>query len=409
MNRQYVQSERAHFMCPQMCFGMEICVKRAYRSDIFISKWKDLCQAHPFLRARIAREADTGRLYYDVSPECALDFELRNSADTLFRDFASVEAAGWNVFREGLMRVFAYPEGDQTRVLLAAHHLLTDGVGLANLALEFADAYAGGVPPVYAEEALMTDIGEISGARGLTGISRALVRYANRKWRGEAKAADYERYIEFSKDYAAAHPVTYECFCLNEDRLAEIRAECRENGVTVNDWLLAQTLIRANTRKIIVAADIRGRLANDRKGALGNYATAFSVVSGSRTRDVWQKAKEVHRLVSDVKSDPQRLTQVLACYFEMEPGLLDAAAMSALGGFSSKAASFVGKRMFGFGGAGSYSVTNLGKFESQNASLLRFIPPASPAAKATIGVVTLNREMRVCVSGHARSDGGAQE
>ena len=39
---------------------------------------------------------------------------------------------------------------------------------------------------------------------------------------------------------------------------------------------------------------------------------------------------------------------VLACYFEMSPTLLDAAVISALGGFDSKAGRFVGGGMFGF-------------------------------------------------------------
>ena len=89
---------------------------------------------------------------------------------------------------------------------------------------------------------------------------------------------------------------------------------------------------------------------------------------------------------------------VLACYFEMSPTLLDAAAISALGGFESEAAKFVGGGMFGFTNPHSYSITNLGKLENPNIESLMFIPPASPAAKLTLGVVTLNGKMRACSS-----------
>lgn len=89
---------------------------------------------------------------------------------------------------------------------------------------------------------------------------------------------------------------------------------------------------------------------------------------------------------------------VLACYFEMSPTLLDAAAISALGGFDSKAGRFVGGGMFGFSQPKSYSITNLGKVSNNNIKSLMFIPPASPAAKMTLGVVTLNGEMRACSS-----------
>ena len=89
---------------------------------------------------------------------------------------------------------------------------------------------------------------------------------------------------------------------------------------------------------------------------------------------------------------------VLACYFEMEPTLLDAAAISALGGFESKAGMFVGGAMFGFHQPKSYSITNLGKIENENVKSIMFIPPASPAAKLTLGVVTLNGVMKACSS-----------
>ena len=54
--------------------------------------------------------------------------------------------------------------------------------------------------------------------------------------------------------------------------------------------------------------------------------------------------------------------------------------------------------MFGFSNPSSYSITNLGKVENQNIKSIMFIPPASPAAKLTLGVVTLNGIMRACSS-----------
>ena len=54
--------------------------------------------------------------------------------------------------------------------------------------------------------------------------------------------------------------------------------------------------------------------------------------------------------------------------------------------------------MFGFSQSKSYSITNLGKVENDNIKSIMFIPPASPAAKLTLGVVTLNGTMKVCCS-----------
>ena len=69
-----------------------------------------------------------------------------------------------------------------------------------------------------------------------------------------------------------------------------------------------------------------------------------------------------------------------------------------MGGYESKAGKFVGGSMFGFSQPKSYSITNLGKVENDNIKSIMFIPPASPAAKLTLGVVTLNGIMRACSS-----------
>ncbi len=117
-------------------------------------------------------------------------------------------------------------------------------------------------------------------------------------------------------------------------------------------------------------------------------------------------------------STPDKLFLVLACYLEMEPCLIDAAPASAIGYFNSSAGSFVGSKMFGYhnliceknsngeiegncdkynnSDKGSYSVSNLGRFESGYMKEAVFIPPFSPANKEIWGVVTVNGVMNIC-------------
>ena len=166
----------------------------------------------------------------------------------------------------------------------------------------------------------------------------------------------------------------------------------------MNDLLMAHMYVKTGTEKIIIAADIRNMLSKYRKGTLGNYSTAMGICCKSKSTDVIEKAKEVHKLVQKHMKNNRALMLVLACYFEMAPTLLDAAAISALGGFESKAGKFVGGGMFGFTQPKSYSITNLGKVKNNNIKSFMFIPPASPAAKLTLGVVTLNGTMKVCSS-----------
>ena len=82
--------------------------------------------------------------------------------------------------------------------------------------------------------------------------------------------------------------------------------------------------------------------------------------------------------------------------FHLKPEVLDAAFMAAKGAFASKSAEFIGKMFFGFDAPKGYSITNLGRIENANLSGAFFIPPASPAIRKTVGVLTVNGEMRTC-------------
>lgn len=398
MKKQYLRTERTHFMCPNMHFGMLMELEKEYEEERVKETLHRMAEAHPFLRSVVAYEDGTDQLYYKVTEHSQIDLVIRKNKSALWSDYSKLAVQDWNVFEEGMLKVFVYFENKQMTLLFVAHHLLADGRGLLELAQEFADVYVGKREPIYVEEHLIENIGDLPEKSSLTGISKMLVRRANATWKKENHTVSYEQYRSFAVKYGKEHPVEYKTYEADAVQVKQMKEQCREHGFTMNDLLMAHMYITTGASKIIIASDIRNRLSKYQKGALGNYATALGIVCKTNTKDTVKKAIEAHKAVQKSKAVNRKWMLVLACYFEMSPTLLDAAAISALGGFESKAGSFVGKRMFGMGKPESYSITNLGKVENENIQSILFIPPASPAAKLTLGVVTLNGVMRLCSS-----------
>ncbi len=398
MKKQYLLSERAHFMCPNMHFGMVMEIEKEYDKQSVETTLLRMAEAHLFLKSVIAYEDGTDKLYYKVTERSQITVAVREDGSLLWSDYKAISKQDWNVFENGLLKVFIYPYEQGMTLLFVAHHLLVDGRGLLEIAQEFADDYVGESEPVYVKEVLIEAIDDLPGESGLSGISKLLVKQANKQWAKENHKVSYEQYRDFVEEYGKNHPIEYKVYEVDRDSVEQMAKLCKENGFSMNDLLMAQMYIRTKTDKIIIAADIRAKFSRYAKGALGNYSTAMGIVCKSKTTDVVKKAKEVHNAVQKHMKNNRALMLVLACYFEMSPTLLDAAAISALGGFDSKAGRFVGGGMFGFSQPKSYSITNLGKVSNNNIKSLMFIPPASPAAKMTLGVVTLNGEMRACSS-----------
>lgn len=402
--RQYILSERAHFMCPNMHFGMIMEIEKEYDKQSVEATLLRRAEAHPFLKSVIAYEDGTDKLYYKITEHSQITVVVRDDSSLLWSDYKAISKQDWNVFENGLLKVFIYPYEKGMTLLFVAHHLLVDGRGLLEIAQEFANDYVGESEPVYVEEVLIESIYDLLGKSSLSGISKLLVKQANKQWTKENHKVSYEQYRNFVEEYVKNHPIEYRTYEVDSESVEQMTKLCKENGFSMNDLLMAQMYIRTGTEKIIIAADIRERFSRYAKGALGNYSTAMGIVCKSRTTDIVKKAKEVHKAVYRHIKNNRALMLVLACYFEMTPTLLDAAAISALGGFDSKAGRFVGGGMFGFSRPKSYSITNLGKVSNSNIKSLMFIPPASPATKLTLGVVTLNGEMRACSSSMEKVD-----
>ena len=115
-----------------------------------------------------------------------------------------------------------------------------------------------------------------------------------------------------------------------------------------------------------------------------------------KSSEIMELAKAVDHEVRSIISKPDREMLVLSCYFNMDPELLDAIAISTLGCFESKVGRLVGSKMFGYEKCDGHGITNLGKVESNVISEADFIPPASPANSKAWGVLTINKKMRIC-------------
>ena len=391
--KKYLYTERAHYMCPNMHFGISADIKKEYNEERIKESIDVLKTAHPLLVSLISEEKDTGKIFYEKHDDLEIPINKGTDWQT---DFDNVSKLGWNVHKESFLKVFVYPSTDSFKVLFIAHHLLCDGKGLLMITEEFAEYYSKSVRPEFSEERLIESIDDLPQGSDLGFISKIIIKDANKKWGKEGHKVSYDEYLNFEKYFDSKQNIVRNITSFEDSSLDSILSVCKDNGVTVNDYLIAKMMIDENTHKIIIASDIRTKFKNYNEGSLGNYASAFSVVVKKKHSDVIELAKSVRDEVKKILKIPQKEMLVLACYFTMNPELLDAVAISTLGSFNSNAGKFVGSKMFGYETREGYCITNLGKIKSNIISEAAFIPPASPANRKAWGVLTVNDKMNIC-------------
>lgn len=396
--KNYVYTERAHFMCPDMHFGIMAKIESNYDEGQLRQSIDILQKAHPFLQSLIAEETDTGRFYYQIQDYLNIPVMVKEEVALWQQDYEEISVRGWNVKKECLLKIVVYPKGNEFQILFIAHHLLCDGRGLLQLVKEFAEHYANGVMPQFAPERLIQGLNDLPSNSDLPLISKLIISDANRRWKKEGQQVRYEEYSVFERAYIQKHKMKREILTVCDQELEEIQTLCKQHSVTVNDWLIAKMMLEENTNKVVIAADIRNQTKCYKQGAMGNYSTAFSISVKKNGKNIISLAKRVASQVINICQHPQKEMLVLACYIHMQPELIDAIAISTLGDFESKAGTFVGRNMFGYGSQSGYSITNLGKIQSNIIAEAIFIPPASPANKKIWGVLTVNNQMKICTS-----------
>ena len=408
---QRIYTERAHLMCPNMCFGIAMAVDRPYDETSIRDAVKRLAAAHPFLNALLGYAEAENAYYYRATDRPQVELRLKGgrydapesalAAPEIMKEYRQLTGRDWDLFEEGMLKISVWQAGTMTQFLLVFHHLLADGRGALGLAEELAECYVCGLEPKSAPETLISSVQDFPPDSRLPLISRMLVSKANRDWEKERHCVTYADYHAFANEFLRSDRVRHSIFRIGQEKLDRIRQKCHEEQVTVNDYLIAKMMQEEKTRKVIIASDLRSRLSCYREGALGNYSTAFSVEVKKRVaaeRSLFSLARTVRDRVAVTMARPEDLYLILQCYAELDPGLLDAAFISCKGGFPSKAGKFIGSLFFGFEAGNGYSITNLGAIESESIADAYFIPPASPAICKTQGILTVNSVMTVCTS-----------
>ncbi len=401
---QYVFTERAHLMCPHMNFGIVMSVSVPYEEERIRKALEQLSAAHPFLNALLGYEQNRNAYYYRVTDHPTTerklkDREIPDAGDpAVLREYEELTSRDWDLFKEGMLKIVVWPMKESTCFLLVFHHLLADGRGALGLAQELADSYAAGKQPRFAEEKLIASVDDFPKESRMPLISRFMIDRANKNQAKEQKILSYPEYHAFADAFLKKNKVSYSIFHTSAEEVEKLRQTCRDNGVTLNDYLVARMMIEDRTEKVIMACDLRDRLDCYTEGALGNYSTAFSVKVKENGTDPYDLAKAVHRQVQQKLNRPQDLYLVLQCYANLDPAALDAAFMACRGDYPNKPGKFVGSMFFGFDAPKGYSITNLGRINNEYISTAYFIPPASPAIQKTQGVLTVNGQMIVCTS-----------
>ena len=96
-------------MCPNMHFGMLMEIEKEYDKESIEETLLRMSEAHPFLKSIIAYEDGTDKLYYKITDCSQISVIVKEDSSSLWSDYKEISKQDWNVFENGLLKVFIYP------------------------------------------------------------------------------------------------------------------------------------------------------------------------------------------------------------------------------------------------------------------------------------------------------------
>lgn len=76
----------------------------------------------------------------------------------------------------------------------------------------------------------------------------------------------YKEYANFERNYSRIYSIEREITTVDNGKLEEIQTLCRQQGISINDYLIAEMMITEGTNKVVIAADIRNHFTVTDKG-----------------------------------------------------------------------------------------------------------------------------------------------
>jgi NRPS condensation-like uncharacterized protein len=410
MNKLPILNERLYLRSP----GINVCF-RTILEGVFdktrIEKaLEKVCKRHPLLNSAI--EIDNHDNAWLVQKGGVIEIEPYKSDETDWQSwYKKADNMPFDFLRGPLVKI-ALIYGDNTEIIILGHHIIGDGIAWLNLvkdvllALDNKIDTTPQIPPSepadrYFKKTILLDDAAKSFATGL-----------NEEWRRTGVHLSENEYRVFFDRYRDKQAPNLYMASIEADDFKKLREKGKANGLTVNE-IIASAFSAATMEttgnypnkeiRLGVAANIRAELVSEPYHCMGNYVTGISArVPYDPSDSFIVNAKAIAALLKEQLGNLKNRHLVVHFLNEFDKDLIESTMFAAYGTLNhpiaKKLALLIGEQPddkgVGISNLGSYHFTHYENFRVVD---VQFIGPAFPANLLTVGIITVNDKLNVCL------------
>lgn len=234
-----------------------------------------------------------------------------------------------------LFRIYIIPNisKQEHTIFMMAHHIAGDGKALT-LLLEDILAIMSGEKTEYRylnKEGVILPPAKVKYSFGI----QTFLKYLNGMWKKQEKIFDWEDYFHIHKQFWKSRKSDVRIETLEKEKLEEIKMKCKEMDITVNSYMITETLKNHPEYKSF-STMISNRGENR---SISNHVVLLKLeYKYSRKMSFSENAQQIHRLIQQHMEDENKKYFVSATIRRIEPVLMDAILMYTYTEYKNKAA-----------------------------------------------------------------------
>lgn len=410
MGKFLMLNERLHRYSPNINVCFRINVEGHFGKKQIGEAIITVCKKHPLTNCSM--EIDNDNNAWLVQSKKSFEIEYYKPNEMEWKTwYKKTDSLPFDFVQGPLIKFCVISDGNNIEIIILGHHVIGDGIGYLNFAKDLLLALDNNIdtnpqiPPTdpvdrYFKETILLDNMTKSYANGL-----------NEEWRKNRVRLTEKDYLSFFEKYRKKFVPNLYMASLEEDGLRQLLQKCKSNNLTVNEVIasaFSAALIEIagfpdKEIRLGVAANIRNELVKEPNSCMGNYVTGISAKIHYNPQETFiSNARDIAATLKAELKNPQKRHLVIHFLNEFDKDLIESIMPAVYGNYdlplSKQLGALIGEQAENKG----IGISNLGRYELNGYNNfkivdIQFIGPVFPANLLTVGIITVNNKLNICL------------
>jgi len=407
MEKYPILNERLFLRSPSINVCFRAIIEGTFEKTKIEEAFKKVCVKHPFLYCSVEIDNDYNAWLIQNNNSVSIEYYKSDEMDwqTWYKKTDNIPFD----ISHGTLVKFCVITGQNTEIIILGHHIIGDGIGYLNLLKDILLALDNRIemtPQLPPYKSIDRNFKET------VLLSSGIKFYANRlnkKWKKSRIQFSEKDYITFFEQYRNKYKPDFLMASIEGDNLNNLLEKSKINGLTINEIIATAFSISAmeifGCKKIGIgiAVNYRNELVSEPNQCMGNFVSGIMTKAHNKpSNNFMASAKIISAMLKEQLKNKKKRHLIVHFLNELDKDLIETIMYAAYGNFNHSVARKIAKLIGEQKKNKVLGVSNLGRHEFKNYENfkiidIQFIEPAFPANTLTIGIITVNSKMNLCL------------